>query len=200
VGRHAPHEAREVTDDSQDGERLLRSLMDSHGGAVRVIVARYEHDRAEAEEVWSDVFQLAYERIMDVARLPEGHQRSWLLRTARYLIANRGRRNATRRRTLDQLRRQPLPMAPSAEDDFVSFVEDEEARRTSDVVRTALLGMRFEHRQILILHALGNNGPSIARQLGITKEAARKRLMTARIEFRRLHPEPVQRHTERSDG
>lgn len=45
-----------MNDDTQDRERLLRGLMDSHGGAVRVIVARYEHDQTEAEEVWSDVF------------------------------------------------------------------------------------------------------------------------------------------------
>ena len=89
-----------MTDDTQDRERLLRGLMDSHGGAVRIIVARHEHDQTEAEEVWSDVFQLAYERIQDVANLPESQQRSWLLRTARFLTANRGRRNATRRRTL----------------------------------------------------------------------------------------------------
>lgn len=189
-----------MIDDSQERERLLRELMDSHGGAVRVLVARYEHDRNEAEEVWSDVFQLAYERILEVGNLPEAHQRSWLLRTARFLVANRGRRNATRRRAFDRLRYQPLSMAPSAEDEFVSFVEDGEAQRTSSLVREALLRLRFEHRQVLILHALGNNGPSIARQLGITHEAARKRLMTARIEFRRLHPEPVHFHLERSDG
>jgi len=174
--------------------------MDSHGGAVRVIVARYEHDQTEAEEVWSDVFQLAYERIQEVGNLTESQQRSWLLRTARFLAANRGRRNATRRRALVRLRQQPLSMVPSAEDEFVSFVEDEEAQRTSDLVGDALLGLRFEHRQILILHALGNNGPSIARQLGITHDAARKRLMIARTEFRRMHPEPVQAYPERSEG
>ena len=189
-----------MTDDTHDRERLLRGLMDSHGGAVRVIVARHEHDQTEAEEVWSDVFQLAYERIQDVANLPESQQRSWLLRTARFLTANRGRRNATRRRTLDQLRHQPLSMVPSAEDVFVSFVESDEAQKTSELVREALLGLRFEHRQILILHALGNNGPSIARQLGITHDAARKRLMMARAEFRRMHPEPVQAYPERSEG
>lgn len=189
---------RDVTDDSQDREGLLRGLMDLHGGAVRVIVARFEHDLAEAEEVWSDVFQLTYERLDEVDDLTESQQRSWLLRTARFLVANRGRRNATRRRALDRLRQQPLSMAPSAEDDFVSFVEDEEGQRTSDLVREALLSLRFEHRQILILHAFDNNGPSIARQLGISHEAVRKRLMMARAEFRRLHPEPVQNHPERS--
>jgi RNA polymerase sigma factor (sigma-70 family) len=165
---------------------------------VRVIVARFEHDPAEAEEAWSDVFQLAYDRIHEVADLAESQQRSWLLRTARFMVANRGRRNATRRRALDRLRQEPLPVVPSAEDEFVTIVEDDEERQSSDLVREALLGLRFEYRQILILHALGNNGPSIARQLGISHQAVRKRLMMARTEFRRVHPEPVQPYSARS--
>jgi RNA polymerase sigma factor (sigma-70 family) len=188
-----------VTDDSQDREGLLRSLMDLHGGAVQVVVARFEHDRAEAEEVWSDVFELAYERLHEVADLTESQQRSWLLRTARFLLANRGRRNATRRRAFDRLRQEPLPMAPSAEEEFVSFVDGDEQQQASNVVREALLGLRFEYRQVLILHALGNNGPSIARQLGISHDAVRKRLMLARAEFRRVHPEPVEPDPARSE-
>ena len=195
---HAPFQARDVTEDSRDREGLLRGLMDLHGGTVRVIVARFEHDPAEAEEAWSDVFQLAYDRIHDVADLAEAQQRSWLLRTARFLVANRGRRNATRRRALDRLRQEPLSMAPSAEDQFVTVVEDDEERQSADLVREALLGLRFEYRQILILHALGHNGPSIARQLGISHDAVRKRLMMARTEFRRVHPEQVQPYSARS--
>ena len=89
-------------------------------------------------------------------------------------------------------------MAPSAEDQFVTVVEDDEERQSADLVREALLGLRFEYRQILILHALGHNGPSIARQLGISHDAVRKRLMMARTEFRRVHPEQVQPYSARS--
>jgi len=180
-----------VTDDSQDRERLLRGLMDLHGGTVRVVVARFEHDPAEAEEVWADVFQLAFDHVDEVTALSVQLQRSWLLRTARFLVANRGRRSATRRRVLERLRQDPLPMAPSAEDEFVTIFDDDEMREASHLVHEALMGLRFEYRQVLILHALGNNGPAIAKQLGISHDAVRKRLMLARAEFRRVHPQPV---------
>ena len=181
-----------MTDHSADHEGLLRDLISAHGGVVRLVVSRFEHDPSEAEEIWSDVFQLAYERIDQVSTLPSSQQRSWLLRTSRFIVANRGRRRAVRRRTVDRLRREPLPFSPSAEDEYSVMVETHDLLRHSEQVREALSHLRFEHRQILVLHALGNNGPAIARQLGISPEAVRKRLMVARNEFRKLHPGTVE--------
>jgi len=82
-----------VTNEMQERERLLRSLIGVHGRTVRAAVARNERDRRDADELWADVFHLAYTRIDELAGLSEDQQRSWLVRTARYLAANSGRRN-----------------------------------------------------------------------------------------------------------
>lgn len=181
-------ERGKVTNEMQERERLLRSLIGVHGRTVRAAVARNERDRRDADELWADVFHLAYTRIDELAGLSEGQQRSWLVRTARYLAANSGRRNATRRRVFERLIREPLPWVPSPEDALMATTQRLEQQRELDAIRVTLAGLRARDRQVLVLNALGHDGPSIAGHLGISTGAARKRLMHARIAFRRAHP------------
>ena len=179
---------RQVTNEMQEGERLLRSLVGAHGRIVRVAVARNEHDQRDADEVWADVFHLAYRRIDELAGLSEDQQRSWLVKAARYLTANAGRRNATRRRAFERLIREPLPWVPTPEDELIETTQRREQQEESDAIRVTLAGLPTRDRQVLVLNALGHDGPSIADHLGISPGAARKRLMNARVAFRQAHP------------
>lgn len=172
----------------QEDERLLRSLIDAHGRTVRAAAARNEFDRRDVDEVWADVFQLAYKRVGQLAGLSEDQQRSWLVRTARYLAANRGRKVATRRRAFERLIREPLPWVPTPEDELIETTQRREQQEESDAIRVTLAGLPTRDRQVLVLNALGHDGPSIADHLGISPGAARKRLMNARVAFRQAHP------------
>ena len=102
-----------VADDNDDREQVLRALMNAHGRTVRAVLARSERSRDDVDELWADVFLLAYR-----------------------------------------------------------------------AVAATLQRLRPVDRQVLVLDALGHDGPSIGRQLGISAGAARKRLMVARIAFR----------------
>ncbi len=171
----------------QEGERLLRSLIDAHGRTVRASVARYERDQRDADEIWADVFHLAYKRIDELAGLSTEQQRSWLVKAARFLAANTGRRAATRRRAFERLVREPLPLATSPEDALMATARRLEQQEESDAIRVTLAGLSARDRQVLVLNALGHDGPSIAGHLGVSPGAARKRLMHARIAFRKAH-------------
>lgn len=171
-----------------EGEQLLRSLVGAHGRIVRAAVARNEHDQRDADEVWADVFHLAYRRIDELAGLSEEQQRSWLVKAARYLTANTGRRNATRRRAFERLAREPLPWVATPEEETIATAQRRERQVESDAIRVTLAGLPTRDRQVLVLNALGHDGPSIADHLGISPGAARKRLMNARIAFRQAHP------------
>ena len=172
----------------QEGERLLRNLVGAHGRIVRAAVARNEHDQRDADEVWADVFHLAYGRIDELTGLSEEQQRSWLVKAARYLTANTGRRNATRRRAFERLIREPLQWVPTPEDELIETSQRREQQEESEAIRVTLAGLPTRDRQVLVLNALGHDGPSIAGHLGISPAAARKRLMNARIAFRQAHP------------
>ena len=63
---------------------------------------------------------------------------------------------------------------------------DEEAavRRESALLRSVLASLRPDYRTALVMAALGQHGTEIAVALGISDNAARKRLMRARAAFR----------------
>jgi len=148
----------------------LRHLMEVHGRVVRAALGRSVRDRATVDDLWAEVFTVAFRRLSDLVGLPEGQQRAWLIRTAGHLAANQRRRGGTRRRTLERLLREASARV--------------ESDVTSRVLREVLASLREQDREVLVLDALGHNGPSIARQLGISHGAARKRLMQARRALR----------------
>jgi RNA polymerase sigma factor (sigma-70 family) len=177
--------------DLHDREDHLRNLISVHGRVVRACLTRRERDPASVEDLWTDVFALACERLDELAALSDAAQRSWLLRTASNLTANHARKNATRRRTLEILRREPLPFVPSAEDDAALRDAADESDLRSTAIRTALQRLDAAERQVLVLHAIGHDGPSIAAEMSISHAAARKRLMRARFAFRQAYIDPV---------
>lgn len=175
---------RVVADEIHDRERELRALIDAHGRTVRVLLARSERDREAVDELWADVFLLAFRRIDELSLLSDGQQRGWLIRTAGYLAANHRRRRASWRRMLDRLLREPPAPTSTPEDTALEMEQRTEEDEVSRAVRTTLSQLRVVDRQVLVLDALGHDGPSIGQQLDISAGAARKRLMVARIAFR----------------
>lgn len=180
-----------MANDGDEGERLLRSVVRAHGHAVVSCLERLERDEMIREEVFADVVFLAYQRIDELCVLSEGELRSWLLRTARYLGRNASRRAATRRRLVELLNRERLPFAASAEDDFADHERDAAYRARSVAIRRALDATCREHRQLLVLDALGWSGPRISAELGISHQAARSRLMRARAAFATEYTSPA---------
>ncbi|HEY6615277.1 MAG TPA: sigma-70 family RNA polymerase sigma factor [Vicinamibacterales bacterium] len=179
-----------MTDDNDDREQNLRALIGAHGQTVRAVLARSERSREDADELWADVFLLAFRRLDELSELSDGQQRGWLIRTASNLAANHGRRRTSWRRMLDRLAREPLEHQPLPED-AVQFAEQRVADDDrSRAVQATLHRLRAADRQVLVLDALGHDGPSIGRQLSISSGAARKRLMVARIAFRQQFGAP----------
>ena len=94
------------------------------------------------------------------------------------------RRSLTRRRLLERLAREPLALAPSPEDEFSTLDEAASAAEQTAVLIRAFEGLSPDYRRVLVLDALGERGPAIGDELGVSAGAARKRLMRARIELR----------------
>ena len=177
-----------MTDEVREREQLLRELINAHGRTVRVVLARAERNTDDVDELWADVFHVAFGRLDDVWALPIERQRMWLIRTARYLRANHGRRAVSRRRAIERMLREPLEPVLGPEDVLVEAQVAAENAKVSAAIRATLARMRDADRQVLILDAIGHDGPSIGRQLEISAGAARKRLMVARASFRDLFP------------
>jgi len=180
-----------VADDNDDREQVLRALIGAHGQTVRAVLARSERSREDVDELWADVFLVAFRRVDELSELSEGEQRGWLIRTASYLAANHGRRRSSWRRMLDRLAREPLEQQSSPEEAVQRAEQRVEDDNTSRAVRATLNRLRAADRRVLVLDALGHDGPSIGGQLGISAGAARKRLMVARIAFRQQFGAPA---------
>ncbi len=174
-----------MTDDNDELEQALRALMSVHGRMVRVVLSRSERNRDDVDELWSDVFLLAFRRIDELMGLSDGRQRGWFIRTSLYLVANHGRRNISWRRMLDRLATEPIELQLTPEAELEQADKEDEQRALVRDVERALQLLRDVDRRVLILDALGHDGPAIGRELGISAGAARKRLMVARLAFRR---------------
>ena len=167
-----PHEARRG--------KQLRALVAEHGRSVDALLRTLENDPRNREELWSDVFTIAYTHLDEIDQLSEGRVRGWILVTTRNLVANSARRATTRRRTVERLSREPAKFADSAEDDYFGALA---TPKNSQQVQAAWSTLNASHQEILVLDANGLNGRSIADRLGITHQGARSRLMRARKAF-----------------
>ena len=173
-----------MTDDHrEEAEGVLRILVAEHRGAVEGLLVVLESDQMVREEVLADVFVLAWQRLDVLVGLREGQVRSWLLHSARFLCKNSARRAMSRRRLFEQLARDPLPFGASPEEVVTDWDLDA-------AVGAALEAVCGRDREVLVLHCLGMNGPRIAEELGMTHQAVRYRLSTARRTFRAAYVVP----------
>jgi DNA-directed RNA polymerase specialized sigma24 family protein len=161
----------------------LRFLTTVHGRAVAGLVSVHERDVMTAEELVADVFVLAYDHLDEIGDLSQRQVQSWLLRTARFLVANEARRGAARRRRVELLRREPLPLVSGADDEFFEIEARLEESVRSQRIGAALDLLSTGDRDVLVWDANGEKGPAIAERLGIGHDAARKRLSRARAAF-----------------
>lgn len=178
-----PGKSAVIDNDANDDADHLRRIVAAHGRIVETYLAYIERDAAVREELWADVVGLAYQHLDELHCLSAGQVRSWLLRTARNLTANAARRAQTRRRLAERLAREPVAFVTSAEDEFIDSDLSAEHRARSERIRCSLDQLSDGYRRILTMDALGQNGPLIAAQLGISHQAARSRLMRARNAF-----------------
>ena len=172
---------RELNDDD-----ALREMARLHGRAMTSVIRVSERDPGEVEELVADVLILAAQRLDDLRDLTDLQLHAWLVRTARYLCANHVRRASTRRRFVERLAREPMPVVPEPADVFETSELAEEADRQARRVFSALERMAPDYRQVLVLDALGETGTSIGATMGISPGAARKRLARARARFREV--------------
>ena len=121
---------------------------------------------AEVEDIAADLYEIAWSKRKNI---PAGLEFPWLIKTARYLISNRNRKQGNRNRILGLLE-DPIA-APSAESIALADLELADAwKRLSERDREVLALWAFE----------GLEGESLGEALEITPGAAGVRLSRAR--------------------
>lgn len=165
-------------------EAALTAIVSEHSEVIRSVIRRYERNAATVEDLTSDVFHLAFLKIEHLVDLDSIQVRLWLIRTARNLSANWVRRAITSRHLHDRLSREPVEPVPGPEEAHALSEAGEASDERVAMIVAVLQSMRDDYRQVLVMDALGNNGPAIAHTLGISSSAARKRLARARRVFR----------------
>lgn len=174
-----------------DDERCLRHWTREHGAAVSSMLARREYNREDVAELTADVFWLAYRNIEVLKYASDVDVRHWLLRTTYYLLRNHLRRAISRRKLLERLAREPLPLAESPEQAYEHQEAELGVGARDERVRRMLEGMREDYRLVLVMDALGHSDADIARALGVSLNAASKRLMRARTAGRTAFAELI---------
>lgn len=161
--------------DAHDPEHQFRALYDGNFAAVLGYALRRVEQPADAADVVSEVFLVAWRRLDEA---PGGDGRPWLFGIARHVLANyhRGlrRRHRLGGRLRDALTRDVVP------DPAVSLSE-------WDRVRRMLMKLGPDDRELLMLVGWDGLTPSeAAGVIGIAPGAARMRLARARQRFREL--------------
>lgn len=161
--------------DAHDPEQQFRALYDGNFAAVLGYALRRVEQPADAADVVSEVFLVAWRRLDEA---PGGDGRPWLFGIARHVLANyhRGlrRRHRLGGRLRDALTRDVVP------DPAVGLAE-------WDRVRRMLMKLGPDDRELLMLVGWDGLTPSeAAGVIGIAPGAARMRLARARQRFREL--------------
>lgn len=154
-------------------ERVAR-LFDEHHGRLYRLARRLTASSEEARDLVQDTFL----RVVRAPRaVPTGRasEEAWLVRVLVNVCRDRWRRNATRRRFQQQLRR-------AADGQYSEPPED--ALIAHDMIWTALRDLPPRRRAILVLHELEQIGVmEITRLLGISAITVRWHLSRGRREL-----------------
>ncbi|KAA1427569.1 RNA polymerase sigma factor [Nocardioides antri] len=161
--------------DEHDPEQQFRALYDGNFAAVLGYTLRRVEQPADAADVVSEVFLVAWRRLDEA---PPGDGRPWLFGIARNVLANYHRGLRRRHRLGSRLR-----------DSLTRDVEPDPAVGVAewDRVRSVLLRLRPDDRELLMLVGWDGLTPTeAARVVGIAAGTARMRLARARQRFREL--------------
>ncbi len=149
-------------------EARFRELFGEH----HLAVARYVQARgamaADADDLIAGTFEIAWRRLDHV---PSGREAlPWLLTVARNLSRNAHRKGLREQSLMERLMAEPRPSG-----------QDDRAMRHREKVLEALAALRPVDRDLFLLVAWDELGPSEAGQvLGLSPVAARSRLHRAR--------------------
>ncbi|WP_183095032.1 RNA polymerase sigma factor [Nocardioides stalactiti] len=161
--------------DGRDRELRFRALYDGNFAAVLGYTLRRVEQPADAADVVSEVFLVAWRRYDEA---PPGDGRPWLFGIARHVLSNY-HRGLPRRHRLGGRLRDTLTHDVVA-DPATGVVE-------WDRVRQVLLRLRPDDRELLMLVGWDGLTPTEAAEvLGIAAGTARMRLARARQRFRDL--------------
>ena len=149
-------------------EKRFQTLYEAHAAAV-LSYARRRAARPDADDVFAEVFLVAWRRLEEV---PSAHERVWLLGVARRTLANQ-RRGSTRQGALrERLALHAAPPSPA----LPAFPTAGQTR-----LGRALAGLSESDRELLLLLAWeGLSNEQAARVLEIGPRALRVRLHRAR--------------------
>ncbi len=155
-------------------EAYFRLLYDLHERAVRGYALRRVDVPADAADVVSETFVVAWRRL---AEIPAGAERGWLIGVARRVLSTtrrgHGRRHRLADRMRDELSRLPA-WAPSAADS------------RDETVAAVLAALPRADREVLTLVGWDGLTPAeLAQVLGVGDATARTRLHRARNRFRK---------------
>lgn len=161
------------TPDPGEAEQQFRALYDGNFAAVLGYALRRVEQPADAADVVSEVFLVAWRRLDEA---PPGDGRPWLFGIARHVLGNHHRSSRRRRRLGARLR-----------DTIAREVAPDPATSVAewDRVRRVLHHLRDDDRELLMLVGWDGLTPTeAAGVLGIAAGAARMRLARARQRFR----------------
>jgi RNA polymerase sigma-70 factor (ECF subfamily) len=154
---------------AEQAERWFVALFEEHLEVVWRYARRRCRSDADADDVASEAFGVAWRRASDV---PAGAERAWLIGTARRVLANQ-RRSAERQANL----RDRLEAAASVAPPEVMHASDEPVAR-------ALSSLTAEDRELLTMRAWDELAVhEIAVLLGRTPNAVSVRLHRAKQRF-----------------
>ncbi|KAA1421566.1 sigma-70 family RNA polymerase sigma factor [Nocardioides humilatus] len=161
--------------DEHDPEQQFRALYDGNFAAVLGYALRRVDQPADAADVVSEVFLVAWRRLDEA---PPGDGRPWLFGIARHLLANYHRGQRRRQRLGGRLR--DVLARDVAPDPATGVAE-------WDRIRRLLLKLRPDDRELLMLVGWDGLTPTEAAEVvGIAPGTARMRLARARQRFKEL--------------
>lgn len=148
-------------------EQMVEELFRQHLGAV-YSYCRAQLDKADAEDLTSDVFQVALRRS---AQIPPGAAKGWLLGVARKLMANHFRANKRHRAAQYYLLADAVPQGGDPADTVTR----------ADLAKRAVASLGQRDRAVLWLVASSDlTGAELGQALGVSAKAAGVRLSRAR--------------------
>lgn len=176
--------------------------MRKHLSLVSAFIKSHEFNRDTVEDLTADVFELAFRNRNSLLPISSDLQRAWLIKVARNLLANHGRRMKTRRSTMVRLANEPIVVSELLQDPFYLHSAVNEDLSNSTNLCTAIHSLSLQDSKVLLLYANGGSGREIARAFGVSESAARKILMRARQRLQGAYLQvcaPHANHVERDE-
>ena len=163
-------------------EERFRRLFDQDRSPLLAYALRRTRSAEDAADVLAETFAIAWRRLDDIP--PDPMALSWLYGTARGVVANLGRRTATRSALVERLGAELLRGGQVVNDAVVDG---------TGALAEALARLNEGDREVLTLAAWeGLGSKELGQALGCSPTAARLRLHRARARLRaQLENEPL---------